>query len=575
MRNQIIIVPVLVIAIFLNACNTKKSNSNENELATKQESYLGQKQPGLIPEPFAPSLVTTTSWEYSGVFSPDMNEFYFLRQAKGSEEQEFVVYKNEGNKWNETVISSREGQPFISLYGKTMHLGKRYKERKENGNWSETKKLDAPFDSLPIMRLTASSKGTYFFDEFKRDFTGDIRYSRVIDGKYEEPKLLSEKINTGKSFHPFIAPDESYLLFDSKREGGYGDSDIYISFRKQDGSWDNPINLGDEINTKAWEASASVTPDGKHLFFNRNMGSDDFENVDIFWVSSEVIEKLRPQHSVVDEPSITKHRYFAQTPPSLLPEIFAPGIVSIDGRFEGTVSFSKDFNEMYFAADNKDQETSIYFSMRNDDSWTPIKRVNFTKGKKKEEMHPFVSPDGKRIYFTAMDSAFVDEKIWYVNRLVNSWSDAVMLDSPINNDLVFFANQSKNGDLYYFNLSKFKTYYAPNKNGQFTETKEVVIEFGHHAFISPSQDYLIVTARNEEEGRKDNDMYVYFKEKDETWSRPINLGNTINTSFNEKEPRISPDGKYLFFGRDERDIEPGLSNIYWVSTDVIEKLRPQ
>ena len=41
----------------------------------------------------------------------------------------------------------------------------------------------------------------------------------------------------------------------------------------------------------------------------------------------------------------------------------------------------------------------------------------------------------------------------------------------------------------------------------------------------------------------------------------------------KKAPRISPDGKYLFFGRDEREIEPGMANIYWVSTAVIENLR--
>ena len=70
-------------------------------------------------------------------------------------------------------------------------------------------------------------------------------------------------------------------------------------------------------------------------------------------------------------------------------------------------------------------------------------------------------------------------------------------------------------------------------------------------------------------------MYVYFKKEDGTWTNPINLGNNINTSLNEKGPRITADGAYLFFGRDERDIEPGLANIYWVSTEVIEKLRPK
>lgn len=275
--------------------------------------------------------------------------------------------------------------------------------------------------------------------------------------------------------------------------------------------------------------------------------------------------------------SLTKENsYFDQKLPGLIPEVFAPGIVSIEGRFEGTVSFSPDLTEMYFAANNKDKETSIYFSKLENDIWTPVKRVSFTNGKKKEEMHPYVSPDGNRIYFTAMDSAFTDEKIWYVNRLENSWSDAIILDSPINDDLVFFPNQAKNGDLYYFNLSKFKTYYAPNKDGKFPETHEVTLEFGHHAFISPSQDYLIATARSDQEDkRNDNDMFVYFKNKDGTWTKPINLGNTINTDFSEKGPRITPDGKYLFFGRDERDIEPGLSNIYWVSTNVIENLRPK
>ncbi|WP_421765470.1 hypothetical protein [Ekhidna sp.] len=267
--------------------------------------------------------------------------------------------------------------------------------------------------------------------------------------------------------------------------------------------------------------------------------------------------------------------YMGQKPPGMVAEPFAPGIVSIDGRFEGTVSFSPDLKEMYFAADNEDEEASIYFSRFEEDQWTPIKKANFTNGAKKEEFHPFVSPDGKRIYFTAMDSAFFDEKIWYADRIGDSWSDAVLLDSPINDDLVFFPNQAKNGDLYYFNLSKFGTYYAPNENGEFPEVQEVAVEPGHHAFISPSQDYLILTARNEEEGRKDNDMYVYFKKNDGTWTKPLNLGSTINTSLNEKAPRITPDGKYLFFGRDERDIEPGLGNIYWVSTEVIEKIRPK
>lgn len=268
--------------------------------------------------------------------------------------------------------------------------------------------------------------------------------------------------------------------------------------------------------------------------------------------------------------------YLGQKPPGLTPEVFAPGIVSINGRLESTISFSPDLKELYFDAKKEDEASQIYVTKLVNDTWTPIKKANLTRGNKKEEMHPFVSPNGKRVYFTAFDSIFSDERIWYVNRFENSWSDAIKLDSPINDDMVFFPNYAKKSGLYYFNLTNFKTYYAPHKNGKFIEPQVVGIDMGHHAFISPDNDYLLVTARNiEEESRKDNDIYVYFKNQDGAWSNPINLGNTINTSFNEKTPSISPDGKYLFYGRDERDTEPGWANIYWVSTEVIEKLKPK
>ena len=267
--------------------------------------------------------------------------------------------------------------------------------------------------------------------------------------------------------------------------------------------------------------------------------------------------------------------YLGQKPPGLTPELFAPEIISLNGRYEGAVSFTPNLKEIYFGANYEGEETAIYFSKLEGNEWTPTKKANFTNGGKKTEFHPFVSPDGKRIYFTAFDSIFTDEKIWYVNRLEDSWSDAIQLDSPINDDLVFFPNHAKNAGLYYFNLSQGKTYYAPNKNGSFPEVQEVELEFGHHALIAPSQDYLIVTAKNQEdESRKDNDIYVYFKNHDGVWTNPINLGVRVNSDFNEKNPSITPDGKYLFFGRDERSIEPGLSNVYWVSTEVIHKLRP-
>ncbi len=106
MKNHIIKFSVFLFIIFLSACKTEKSNTIEDNTSNEVNLYLGQKLPGLTPEPFAPGLVTTEGWEYSGTFSPDLKEFYFLREVEGTKEQEFVVYKSEGDIWSEIVISS-------------------------------------------------------------------------------------------------------------------------------------------------------------------------------------------------------------------------------------------------------------------------------------------------------------------------------------------------------------------------------------------------------------------------------------------------------------------------------------
>ncbi|BBN82233.1 hypothetical protein PA25_22180 [Pseudoalteromonas sp. A25] len=253
--------------------------------------YLGQIPPGSAPTVFAPDIVSTNGWEVSGVFTPDLSAFYYIRNNEQSNKQEIVEFKSKNGVWHESIFSPRHGTPLFSPNGDIMHLGKRYRKRTENG-WSELQPLAEALDTWRIMRLSASANGTVFFDEFKNDLTGDIRYSKRVNGQYQAPKLLNKEINNGKSFHPFIAPDESYLIFDSTRESGFGGSDLYISYKQKNGTWGTPINLGNKINTNEWEALASVTPDGKYLFFNRKVSKEG--DIDIFWVSADFIEQLRP-----------------------------------------------------------------------------------------------------------------------------------------------------------------------------------------------------------------------------------------------------------------------------------------
>ncbi len=267
--------------------------------------------------------------------------------------------------------------------------------------------------------------------------------------------------------------------------------------------------------------------------------------------------------------------YLGQTPPGLTPELFAPDIISKSGRSEYGMSFSPKRDEMYFSVQKKfGVPAAIYFSKLEDKQWTSFKKANFTQGKKAGEMEPNITADGKKVYFTAYNADFSDTKIWYAERYKNGWGQAQKLASPINQDEVMTSTLANNGDLFYTNLSReFKTYYSPNVNGKYPKTLKADIEFGAHAFISPTQDYLIVDSRNkEDENRTDADLYVYFKKKDGTWTKPIPFDSEVNSSFDETVATLSPDGKYLFFSRRTKGEELDL---YWVSSDVIEKLRPK
>jgi hypothetical protein len=99
---------------------------------------------------------------------------------------------------------------------------------------------------------------------------------------------VSGSVNTPKpADHSFVAPDESYVLFDSYfRPGGQGgEGDLWVSFRKPGGSWSEALNLGDAVNTPATNFCPAVSPDGKYIFFSTNR--------DIYWVSAQVLEGLR------------------------------------------------------------------------------------------------------------------------------------------------------------------------------------------------------------------------------------------------------------------------------------------
>lgn len=290
----------MLVILLLSILSISSKSYCQDEFPVLKGPYLGQMPPGLTAKPFAPGIVNTEEWGDAGGFSPDMNEFFVTRwkHSRDAREPEPVSFKKLGDQWHKIAVPAGARRPFHAPDGRTLYYGAKYKERTADG-WSEMKSLGPAFEAIRIMGLSASLKGTLVFDEVGTDGDGVIRYSRLVDGKREEPKPFGKKINTGTwNAHPYIAPDESYIMWNGERESGYGDSDLYISFRKKDGLWGEAINLGDKVNTEAEEGGPQVTPDGKYLFFNRMVmpvTGDTGPQSDLYWIDAQIIENLRPK----------------------------------------------------------------------------------------------------------------------------------------------------------------------------------------------------------------------------------------------------------------------------------------
>jgi Tol biopolymer transport system component len=133
----------------------------------------------------------------------------------------------------------------------------------------------------------------------------DIYRSVPRNGVYQEPENLGGAINSVHAdFAPFISPDESFLIFTSvDRPGGFGGSDLYVSFRTEEGQWTEAINMGETVNSAGGELLTSLSPDGRFLFFS---GLRDGRK-GVFWMHAGIIEELRlrslPPHADPTIPS--------------------------------------------------------------------------------------------------------------------------------------------------------------------------------------------------------------------------------------------------------------------------------
>ena len=270
-----------------------------------------------------------------------------------------------------------------------------------------------------------------------------------------------------------------------------------------------------------------------------------------------------------EDPSALSGPYLGQTVPGSTAELFAPGVVSVTGRYEFALSFAPAGDRVLFTVQTPDEDVMVLHSRQINGHWTKPESVSLAHGARADEMEAFFSPDGKQVYFAPYDEG-LDVRIWQVTVDGDNWIDPAPLTGAIAEQPAFYPTLANDKTLYYTNIAERRPYVSRLIDDGTWSAQAVAVEFGGHVFVAPDQSFLLLDAKSDDSlGR--GDIYVAFSTGEDSWSKPVNLGPDVNSKFSESCPSLSADGKYLFFSRYDED--GGIAQIYWVDAKVISIAR--
>jgi hypothetical protein len=311
--------------------------------------------------------------------------------------------------------------------------------------------------------------------------------------------------------------------------------------------------------------------------------------------------------------------YLGRTPPGTAPELFSPGVVST-GLYERDVAMTPDGNELYFGLIDGGYVT-IAVMKRSGGAWSGPEIAPFCDNPDVYDLEPHITPDGRQFLFLStrprggqeLKKGWANQDIWAMDRTPDGWGPPYNLGAPVDTDAPeFFPSVTRGGTIYFTRdfgeggrsrsliLRARAVEPAGPGSPRYAEPEilPAAVNPGDHqfnAFVDPDEKFIIVCMAGRPDAIGDCDYYVTFRNSDDTWTGPVNMGPAVNTPGNNVgSPYVSPDGRYFFFAsnrssdaappageRTYRSIqrmaaEPqnGDADIYWMDASFIESLRP-
>lgn len=252
--------------------------------------------------------------------------------------------------------------------------------------------------------------------------------------------------------------------------------------------------------------------------------------------------------------------YLGQSPPGITPELFAEGIIAPD--LHSVPVFSPDQQSMYYKAMDSEEIVEIRCGKKG---WKEAESL-FDNEEVENSDDPCFHPSGEKLFFSSYSKEDNREYIYYCNKEKEGFSPPLKPEGVLNDlDYHWQFSVAANGNIYY--SSNGNLYYSANTNNIYGEPikLDTTINTGLSEctpYVSPDEQMLIFARA--ENGKPD--LFVSYKDANEKWMPARNLGDKINSEYHEMCPRISPDGKYLFF----ISSRGGLFSAYWVDVSILD-----